>query len=317
MYILGSGMAGCLAATLNPTATILEAAISPPDNHSAVLRFRTDNISKVTGIPFKKVHVHKSIWYKGKHYRQADPHMANLYSQKVAGKILPRSIWDLSSVDRFIAPPDFHMKLLERLNKRIVYGAKVTDITKDNIFAEMGNTAMFARNDTAIISTMPMPVLADVLGEYDSEGLVLGQNFHHAPIYTERWEVADCDVHQTVYFPSDDTPMYRATLTGNALILEGTHPSDHMIDHACFAFGIINIDRYKLIKRGELKYGKIAPIDESVRKNFMFKCTHELGIFSLGRFATWKNLLMDDVYDDIFTIRRMIGQSAYDLRKEF
>jgi hypothetical protein len=62
MYIVGAGMAGCLAGVLNPTATIYEAAESFQQNHDAVLRFRDDQVSKQVGIPFKKVKVRKGIY---------------------------------------------------------------------------------------------------------------------------------------------------------------------------------------------------------------------------------------------------------------
>jgi len=40
-------------------------------------------------------------------------------------------------------------------------------------------------------------------------------------------------------------------------------------------------------------------------------------VYSLGRFALWQNLLMDDVFDDLGKIRNMISlASEYDLLRE-
>lgn len=305
MIILGAGMAGCVAGILNPTATLLEGSSTPPDNHNAVLRFRTDNISKVTGVPFRKVTVRKAIWYLGS-FHQPNPLLANLYSKKVSGRISPRSIWNVDPVERYIAPPDFHMQLLNMLVGRIRYGAAVKKI--DGELIHLLDYAV-ERVGQPIISTVPMPVM---IGLVDKGVSMVG--FHHQSIFTERWRVEDCDVHQTIYFPDPGSPLYRATLTGGDLILEGVN-SQHLLDLAAVAFGI-DMRTLKYIKGSEQKYGKIAPVDDSMRKKIMFDLTNNLHIYSLGRFACWRNILLDDVYEDIFKIRRMLSQDAYDIRKE-
>ena len=57
MIIYGAGMGGLLTANMlrryNPT--IKEAQPSLPNNHDALLRFRSDKVAIATGIPFKKV----------------------------------------------------------------------------------------------------------------------------------------------------------------------------------------------------------------------------------------------------------------------
>jgi hypothetical protein len=64
------------------------------------------------------------------------------------------------------------------------------------------------------------------------------------------------------------------------------------------------------------KYGKIASIDDAVRKQLLFALTHNHTIYSLGRFATWRNILLDDVVNDIAAIKRLLKtNSAYDARK--
>jgi len=305
MYILGAGMAGCIAAILNPKARVLEGAESPPDNHNAVLRFRTDKIAQVTGLEFKKVLVRKAIWFEDVLYDRCTPLMGNLYSRKISGRLLPRSIWNLEPVERYVAQPDFHMELLSMLGNRVLYSQQVDHIGKDVMLA---NGYVFPREVAPIISTMPMSALAQVTG------LELPAKLKYAPIHTKRFRVADCDVHQTIYFPDPANSLYRATLTGGDLILEGM---DSDLDHyeACYALGL-DESQLSFVKSVDQKYGKILPIDEVVRKSFMFTATRELGIYSLGRFACWRNILLDDVYDDVFKIRRMLTQSHYDIRKE-
>lgn len=318
MIILGAGMGGCIAAILNAGAEVLEASPTPPTNHNAVLRFRTDAISKVTGIPFKRVTVNKAIYHNGKLESSTTPKTANLYSKKVSGKILSRSIWNLDTVERFIAPPDFHSQLIKRIGTRITYGLKVQEVDEDGISTvdADGNTATWARQDRPIISTLPMPVLAKVAHLPLDSSL-----FGRLPICTARCSVPLCDVNQTIYFPDPETRLYRATLTGGELILEFT--GDHQrwvennipVEMLSDAFGIDELDPTSF-SIGTQQYGKIAPVPDSVRKAFMFEATRRLGIYSLGRFGVWRNILLDDVYEDVFQIRRMIEQSHYDLRAE-
>ena len=51
--------------------------------------------------------------------------------------------------------------------------------------------------------------------------------------------------------------------------------------------------------------GKIVPLPDAARKRLLFRLTHEHGIYSLGRFATWRNVLLDDVVNDIAVIKRL------------
>jgi hypothetical protein len=44
----------------------------------------------------------------------------------------------------------------------------------------------------------------------------------------------------------------------------------------------------------------------------MYEMTTRFGIYSLGRFATWRNILLDDVLNDIFRIREMMNGTDYD-----
>ena len=60
------------------------------------------------------------------------------------------------------------------------------------------------------------------------------------------------------------------------------------------------------------EYGKIRPIDERLRKEFIFQMTTQHNIYSVGRFATWRQILLDDVVDDIKVVEEFIrGKSDY------
>ena len=54
------------------------------------------------------------------------------------------------------------------------------------------------------------------------------------------------------------------------------------------------------------EFGKIRPIDENIRKEFIFQMTSKHNIYSVGRFATWRQLLLDDVVDDLKVVEQFI-----------
>ena len=66
----------------------------------------------------------------------------------------------------------------------------------------------------------------------------------------------------------------------------------------------------------EQRFGKIEPIADDERKSLLFRITHEHGVYSLGRFATWRNILLDDVVDDIVAIKRLARAAPYEIRME-
>lgn len=309
MIILGAGMAGCLAGALNPKATILEANDEIPNHHKAVLRFRDDKISRALGIDFKTVTVRKAIWFDGKEAAPS-PRMSNLYSKKVTGKILDRSINNLETVTRYIAPSDFHNIVGDMCHGRITFGKRVNSIGTKTISAT--NYPAIIRNGEIIISTMPMPVLLEIMGVKHN------QDFSHAPISVTRFEVPNCDIHQTIYYPDHDLSIYRATLTGDQLIIESTGAIGG--DDLMAAYKSLGLQITDLIaadgSKTKQQYGKIAPIDDDYRKMYMYNLSQEYGIYSLGRFATWKNILLDDVYDDIYAIKRLSNKGKYDAQLE-
>lgn len=300
--IVGAGLAGLLAAHAWPGASLVEAAARPTEVHKAVLRFRTRNVANLVGIEFRAVRVHKGIWQSTK-FVEPNIRSANLYAQKVLGAGAlrgDRSIWNLAPVERFIAPDTLYAQLLDSVGHRVRWGEE----------ADFAALAL----DEPVVSTAPLPI---ALASLDIE---TKEQFRRAPITVRRWRIPGADVFQTVYFPTPEHAMYRASITGDMLIAEfssadAESPMDAAMDDIKCAFGV-NITALEFLGVSTQRYGKIDPISDTVRKNLLFQLTHKHNVFSLGRFATWRNILLDDVVDDITVIKRLLrASSEYELRK--
>lgn len=293
--IVGAGLAGLIAAHAWPQAQVLEAAARPRAGHRALLRFRTEAVGRLTGIEFRRVTVRKGLWAEGE-FRAPSIRWANMYAQKVMGDgrlVGERSIWKLDTVERFIAPDNLYEQLIDAVGSRIHW----------NTNASFGTGQL-------LVSTAPLPVVLRALE------ITAPVEFPRAGIRVTRWRVRGADVFQTVYFPERCLGVYRASITGDVLIAESTAPLDEAdIAEIERAFGL-RMEECELLEAVEQKFGKIAPIDDAVRKQLLFRLTHEHNIYSLGRFATWRNLLLDDVVDDVTAIKKLLkANSAYDVRK--
>lgn len=315
MNIYGAGMAGLLAAIalrrFNPT--IFEAQSELPNNHAALLRFRSDIASQATRIPFKRVQVNKLVSHAGKLYDKPNLKLSNMYSQKVTKKVMGRSINNLDPVTRYIAPPDFINQMASGVN--IEYNKP---LTREILRARAGQGA-----PEPIISTIPMNILMDMVDWPDKP------EFEFATIWSVWGEFEEpvCDVYQTVYFPDYTDPYYRISITGKQFIAEyiedpSTHYSegsgsinDFPASHNMFEdlaaviareFGIHSFRMRGELEVKEQKYGKLIPIPERQRKEFIMYMTDKFGIYSLGRFATWRQLLLDDIVEDVEVIEDLI-----------
>jgi hypothetical protein len=312
--IIGAGMAGLLAgAMFRGDGQIYEAAESLPNNHHALLRFRKDEIGQYLNIPFQKVDVIKIV----KPWRNAVAD-AVAYSMKCTGKATFRSsvTADGKLVRRYIADPDFISELERHQTNEIIFGAKVD---------EEWLGSMASKRET-IISTMPMPVLMDLL-DYDRKpefrscaGAVIKVNL-----------TLDSDICATIYYPEPAFSPSRATLTGNLLQIEIPIPRDgDNVDTVIESWSDLAgpclntfirpiLDDFGLDVSGQIswsvhkqKYSKILPIDEHERKRFIVWATDMRGVYSLGRFATWRpGLLLDDAFQDVQHIQQMIKNSNY------
>lgn len=301
MIIIGAGLAGCLAGVLCPASAIFEAGSEQViGSHKAVLRFREDKIGRAVGIPFKPVTVHKSIWRDRRHHNWCSPRDANQYSMKVIHGYRDRSIHSLETVTRYVAPDDFHAQLLDRVIEKVHFSTPVRELNEQRV-----NDCF--RHGAPIISTMPLNKMAALLG-IQAQG-----DFTFDAIHVERFLVRDCDVHQTIYFPDPELSAYRATLTGASLIIESVSKlMEFDQDDVLEAFGLRELD-VTWIGGSVQGYGKIKTIDAARRKKMLFDITMKARVYSLGRFACWRNILLDDVYEDLFKIRSMINMNDYDL----
>lgn len=307
--IVGAGLAGLIAAHAWPQAQILEASPQPMQQHNALLRFRSDVVARLTGIEFRKVRVRKGIYTRAYGFVPPSIALANQYSAKVLnGRLAPeRSIWSVEPVDRWIAPEDLYWQMLEVCGKRIAWETNA-------------DYAGLSSRRQRVVNTAPLSVVVRALGEIDPELLAIEQAlaFEKSPIVVKRWRIPACDVHQTVYFPDVDCDLYRASITGDLLIAEGVNDGlgdwhDETLIERAFGIRLAECSPMPAINQ---RYGKIAPVDERRRKQTLWRLTTRHGVYSLGRFATWRNILLDDVVEDVAVIKRLFRiDGEYDAAK--
>lgn len=301
--IIGAGMAGLLAANMlrRHNVTILEKGPALPDNHSALLRFRSTAVSDATGIPFQKISVDKAL-YDGKTiHGTINLAQANAYSLIVtSGELHPRSIKNLLPEDRYLAPEDF------------------VEAMARNLKIEFSRPVTHPREDHPVISTVPMPIMMDMVGWEEKPA------FNFQPIWTLNCKVKApvSEVYQTLYSIAGAGSWYRATLHKDSLILE--FMDEPLLDYNGADMDLA-IGALKVFCGGEARqtkfgvsditlrrqpFGKIVPIDEEQRKRFILHLTDKWNIYSLGRFATWRPILLDHLVRDIKHIESMIASGC-------
>lgn len=277
--IVGAGMAGLLAANMlhRHRPVVVEAAPDLPNNHTAVLRFRTTSVGDVLGIPFRSVDIIKDnvAWRNP----VAD---ALSYSFKNTGKMRSdRSITaGLTVAMRYIAPPD----LIERM-------ARGVDI-------DFSHKCDF-KGEGPYISTIPMPALMDALGYTPT------CDIQWSPAMNIKGRIKNCDAYVSILVPDPAVPFSRVSITGDELILEvpGRPSMSPELVREC-----VKMAGYMLGLDGDIEdvgahpsqYAKILPMDDDERKEFIYMASVKHNVFSLGRFATWRpGLLMDDLVQDV------------------
>lgn len=303
-------MAGLLAACKFPDSIVYEAGPERVE-HRAILRFRDESVSKLTGIPFKRVEVQKAV-YNGHGQPliigQCPLNIQNRYAIKVTGNLVSRSINSLAPSVRYIAPDNFHQLLIDRFRGIIKFQTPVKKSDINNIREIMPQTA--------IISTAPMKLMAEMMG-LDLTGKEF--RMEPEPILVTRYKLnfPSSDVYQTIYFPQMSMQVYRASITGSDLIIEGKSMGDDGAYYASgelreilYAFGLSESD-VTFTEQKVQKFGKIVPLERQVRESIIYELTKECNIFSLGRFACWKSILLDDVAKDLDKLEKMIGNTMY------
>jgi hypothetical protein len=297
--VVGAGMAGLLAAAMlrSDCRRVIEVNEKLPNNHSAVLRFRSSLVGDTLGIPFKKVKVLKDIvpWKN----RIAD---ALSYSFKANGTYTLRSsVTARGDVEeRYIAPLDFISRMENHVHSEIQYGS------------------FFVPEDyktVPVISTMPMPALMKLLGWKHAHRVKFG----YVDGYNINATLPDVDAYCTLYIPNPDYKFSRISLTGRMMTIECPKQAvefaemDEDIKRSLKLLGLSTVKVEGAVLKKQ-QYAKILPIDDDLRKQFILWASQAHGIYSLGRFATWRpGLLLDDVVNDVRVIQRLINKGhSYD-----
>jgi hypothetical protein len=302
--IFGAGMAGLLTATMlrRHRPVVYEAQPELPDNHGALLRFRSDAVQEATGQAFRRVRVHKAIKRGSALDTVATLRDSNQYSFKVMGEVSgDRSILTLAPSERYIAPDDF-LPMLARDAILNVNAALTLDRLKELSAETIG------------ISTIPMPALMRMVG-WDAPG------FRWRAIWSVTITVRSprADAYQTIYYPDPHVPWYRASITGHKIIVEFTEdpvylqpPSWNII---LDDFGFPADVGIAISEPKRQEYGKLVPLPDAAREEFILAMTDQYNLYSVGRFATWRQILLDDVVQDVKKVERWITQrSSYHRR---
>lgn len=303
--ILGAGMAGLLAANMmrRKKPLVVEAKADLPDLHKAVLRFRNTSVSDVTGIPFEKIRVDKSMMTERGFVNQPTVFDANNYSLKATGGLENRSVWNLEKSQRYLAPDNF-VELMASSTK-INFGIKIG----------LGDLKSFKEEGDLTISTIPMPIMMGIVG-WDS---FIDFKANCKPIWVLRATLKRplSKIHQTIYNTDISTAWYRGSIHRGDLMIEcdvdPTTISDYVVES--FIKCLCNLPMKEVVLTEPTCHmqplGKILSIDEQQRKDFIWHLTQEYNIYSLGRFATWRNLLLDSIVSDVRVIEKLSGTSHY------
>lgn len=304
--IVGAGLAGLLAANIlhRHQPRIYEAQNELPNNHHAILRFRSSVVGDTLGIPFKCVNMLKCSAHWGNPVSDA-----LAYSYKCTG--LYRSDRSLPiepvSQERFIAPPDLIARMAK--GQSIIFNHPVNAVMLMN-----------RKNGQPIISTMPMPNLMDLL-DYKA-GHLFDSKTVQGTVISAR--VSSCDAYVSVYVPDPGNMFSRVSITGSELIAEVPkvlHPGEGDLrfwsEEAAKIVGL-PIGALGNIELRRQKYFKILGIDDNERKKFIHWATDKYNVYSLGRFATWRpGLLLDDLVNDIRLIDHWIcNDDLYQLKRD-
>lgn len=315
-HVIGAGMAGLLAAALlrDECDSVIEKQPALPDNHHALLRFRTSAVGDALGISFRPVDVLKAVQPQANLNPIAD---AVAYSIKTNGTATLRSSLSArGEVERrWIAPPDFLVRMRNKVTAKLHFGYDITDAATP--WAEDGPSAR-------AISTVPMPVLMAAL-DYPGPR----PTFNSAPGIVITATVPDANLCASLYVPGKEHQAYRISMTGDKLMLEfAVHGNtsvqgafdvvdalkSNLIWKALALLGMPGL-RWESAEVAKQRFAKILPIDEKVRRGFMLWASEKFGIYSFGRFATWRpGLLLDDLIHDLTVIRRLANEGTYSKR---
>lgn len=304
-------MAGLLAAHyFRPTRSVVvwERQKALPHNHEAVLRLRSNAIERITGIKLQEQSVRSGIISADRAFTEPNIRLANQYALKVGDTITDRSIWGVTGEKkRYIPPLDFIGLLADSVS-----------ITYNKPFG-LAQAKAAKEDGVPVISTIPMPALMDILGWKPKP------KFSWRPIWVIKVEIKThaSNVQQTIYYPNPNDPVYRATLGRSHLTIELIRQVDEATAGAYvksvvedFGLPLLAGQFFALPKVTRQEYGKIVPSDPELCRDFMYQTTLDYGIYALGRFATWRQLVLDDLVHDLEVIGSMIrAKTKYHQRR--
>lgn len=306
MKIIGAGMAGLLAAAMlrDRCEAVLERSTTVPNNHSAILRFRSSIVADTLGIQFKKVKVLKAV-----HPWRNPIADAMAYARKTTGMSTLRSSINVRSEqeDRWIAPPDLVMRMAEIVRDKLRLGT------------EWHFDTWPGHHQAPTISTVPMPVLAANMNYERQDKMKFVWRNGTNLLAT----LPNVDAYCTLYTPEPDFLPARLSVVGDQLIAEChghgcEHVQPNMLLGECLKrLGILaDPEDCQDVRFVAQKYAKILPIDEDERRRFIMWASDTHSVYSLGRYATWRpGLLLDDVVNDVRVICRLIdGAEQYSHR---
>ena len=315
--IAGAGLSGLIAANLFRSRgyqiRVYELQPNLPDNHNALLRFRSPALGEALGIPFKKVTAVICLYHPSA--ASSALRVATDYAYATTGKRRSdRSITRLLDgpliVDRWVAPVDFRERLFDRIKDKVVFDKKISLIGH-------------AESDEHLVSTIPMK---DAFAEW-ADKTILPECFK-IPVFSAHEYIAgtvsllNYEAYGTIYNPEPtaEVPWTRASVTGSTThfeislqwdkegLLKNLESLKELV--SVMAQSLFNAD-IDYTKGAPVTYhsraDRILPIDDRVRKSFIMELTDEHNVYSLGRFATWRpGMLLDDLPKDVAVISGMI-----------
>ena len=310
VLIIGSGLAGAIAYnTLKPfKPLVVDRKEKSRDGkmglHPAVMRLRDHKVADLLKADFEEVKVSKGIFLNGSLLASPSIKANNLYSRKVYGAIGRRSLNDIGDVTRYILPNGYPEP------EQFIGGMNLTSIPEKGVacFSNTFGESVVIEYDW-VISTLPMPALLfSCLPSFESDNIY--PLFKSIPIYTMRMKLSiPSSINQTIYYPEPSTSIYRITIQHQDIIVESIDENIQCCELIESSFGIPPSEYSSLesTKVVQLPIGKIFPIEEDSRLNYIMDLTDQYHILSFGRFAVWRPLRTDQLLSDIEKIRRLIS----------
>lgn len=292
MIIIGAGLTGLIAAAMlrHHQPLIIEEAPELPKKPR--MRFRSSVISSAIAIPFDPITVTSGVYST-----ERNPIiLANRYSEKATSAIRSPGLVE-GQVKQWVGPDDIISRLESSANP----------IHFSTTWAGPDP----AWEDEAVISTIPMGDLMDLL-HYDNK-----PEFEHRSGWTIDIGLrSTVDVYQTMLFPDEADHYHRVDINRNEMRIHfSTIPKLHVDDYADDVCDAMAIDRSHIKEVGgvnKIKYAAIGEIDRRTRLEFISWASREHGVYSLGKYATWRpEFDIDDLVEDVQAIETMITESEY------